>query len=113
MLLDGFPEGDEDESRQLAMLPMRMGGLGLRAAVRCAPAAYCASWSDALHMISSEDTRRGLARCSRDSATRDHCKGVRVSCAPQHPSWTAKASGGDLVLVRATRGETPSVNRDP
>ena len=50
VLLDGIPEGEEHESRQLATLPM-MGGLGLRFAVRCAPAAYWASWSDALHMI--------------------------------------------------------------
>ena len=28
------------------------GGLGLRSAVRCVPAAYLASWADALHMIS-------------------------------------------------------------
>ena len=30
---------------------MRMGGLGLRSASRCASAACWASWSDALHMI--------------------------------------------------------------
>ena len=51
-LLDGIPAHEEEDSRQLATLPMRMGGLGLRSAVRCAPAAYWASWSDALHMIS-------------------------------------------------------------
>ena len=52
VLLDGFLEGEEDESRQLATLPMPMGGLGLRSAVRRAPVAYWASWSDVLHMIS-------------------------------------------------------------
>ena len=55
VLLDGLPAADETietESHQLATLPMRMGGLGLRSAVRCAPAAYWASWADALHMIS-------------------------------------------------------------
>ena len=36
---------------QLATLPMRMGGLGSRSAARIAPAAYWASWRDALHMI--------------------------------------------------------------
>ena len=35
----------------LATLPMRMGGLGLRSATRMAPAAYWASWVDALHMV--------------------------------------------------------------
>ena len=34
----------------VATLPMRMG-LGLRSATRCAEAAYCASWADALHMV--------------------------------------------------------------
>ena len=38
-------------SSALATLPMRMGGLGLRSASRCARAAYWASWSDTLHMI--------------------------------------------------------------
>ena len=35
----------------MARFPMRMGGLGLRSAVRCADAAYWASWADALPMI--------------------------------------------------------------
>ena len=46
--------GSEHELRsaeQVPTLPMRMGGLGMRSASRCAPAAYWASWSDALHMI--------------------------------------------------------------
>ena len=49
VLLDVHPEG---ETQQLATLPMRMGGLGLRSAVRCAPAAFWASWADVLDMIS-------------------------------------------------------------
>ena len=55
VLLDGLPAADETaetESHQLATLPMRMGGLGLRSAARCAPTACWASWADALHMIS-------------------------------------------------------------
>ena len=35
----------------IASLPMRMGGLGLRRAMRMAPAAYWASWADALQMV--------------------------------------------------------------
>ena len=35
----------------LASLPMRMGGLGLRRATLMAPAAYWASWADALQMV--------------------------------------------------------------
>ena len=49
VLLDVHPEG---ETQQLATLPMRMGGLGLRSAMRCTPAAFWALWADALHMIS-------------------------------------------------------------
>ena len=37
VLLDGIPAGEEDKSRQLATFPMRMGGLGLRSCVNCAP----------------------------------------------------------------------------
>ena len=49
-LLGGIPQEDE-EARQRATLPMRMGGLGLRSAARCAPAAFWASWADSLEMI--------------------------------------------------------------
>ena len=38
-------------ARHIATLPMRLGGLGLRAATRTAPGAFWASWADALHMI--------------------------------------------------------------
>ena len=42
---------DDEEAHRIATLPMRLGGLGLRSAVRCAPAAFWASWADALQMI--------------------------------------------------------------
>ena len=38
-------------AHNIASLPMRLGGLGLRSAQRMALAAYSASWADALHMI--------------------------------------------------------------
>ena len=44
-------EGDVEHAKQVASLPMRMGGLGLRSATHCAAAAYWASWADALHMV--------------------------------------------------------------
>ena len=56
VLLDGLPQGNA-VAQQLAALPMRMGGLGLRSAARCAPAAYWASWADALHMIRQRTPR--------------------------------------------------------
>ena len=52
-LLGGLP-GDweqQEVGRQISTLTMRMGGLGLRSASRMAPAAYWASWADALSMI--------------------------------------------------------------
>ena len=44
-----------EDARTLASLPMRMGGLGLRSAERCAHAAHWASWADALHMIAQRN----------------------------------------------------------
>ena len=38
-------------AQHITTLPMRMGGLGLRSAMRTAPGAYWASWADALHML--------------------------------------------------------------
>ena len=42
---------EQDVARNIVSLPVRMGGLGIRSAQRTAPGAYCASWTDALHMI--------------------------------------------------------------
>ena len=39
-------------ARQIATVPMRLGGLGLRSARRMAPAALWASWADAMPMLS-------------------------------------------------------------
>ena len=44
-------EQDLSVAQQLTTLPMRLGGLGLRAAVRTAPAAYWSSWADAIEML--------------------------------------------------------------
>ena len=60
-LLQQVPGEVEEQNfaREIATLPMRMGGLGLRSATRCAAAAYWASWADALAMISQRN--RGVA----------------------------------------------------
>ena len=53
-ILGGLP-GDEVQkgrAKEIATMPMRLGGLGLRSAARMAPAAFWASWADALPMIS-------------------------------------------------------------
>ena len=50
-LLGGIPDECEEEAHALATLPMRMGGLGLRSALRCAPSAFWASWANSIQMI--------------------------------------------------------------
>ena len=53
-LLGGLP-GDAEQktwAREIATLPMRLGGLGLISASRISPAAHWSSWADALHMVS-------------------------------------------------------------
>ena len=47
-------------AQDLLGLPLRCGGVGLRSASRTAPAAYWASWADALPMISARTP--GVAR---------------------------------------------------
>ena len=44
-------ETERTFARDLAIFPIRMGGLGLRSATRCAQSAFWASWADALPMI--------------------------------------------------------------
>ena len=48
-----LPEGvhEQEVARNIASVPMRMGGLGTRSALRMAPGAYSALWATALHMI--------------------------------------------------------------
>ena len=54
-LLGEIPTEGENDARKLSTLPMRLGGLGLRSAERCAPAAFWASWADALPMIAKRN----------------------------------------------------------
>ena len=77
--LVGHPER---ETQQLATLPMRMGGLGLRSAVRCAPAAFWASWSDHLetcgqhHGKKTEECETQLPEKWSRSHSQEHCATV-------------------------------------
>ena len=62
-LLEGMP-GDAHQqavAQDIASLPMRMGGLGIRSASRLALAAFWASWADALPML-----EKRLPTCSRN-----------------------------------------------
>ena len=89
--------------RPLATLPMRMGGLGLRLAVRCAPAAFWASWADALHMISEHtpDVANDVVRKLSNEEPQDGCFGELRAGANEldhkgfwwRPSWTELHEG--------------------
>ena len=61
-------------ARAVAHLPLRLGGLGLRSAVRVAPAAYWASWADCLAMVRARHP--GLANLivqALEGDTREPC----------------------------------------
>ena len=54
-VLGGVPGSSEQKAtaHEIMSLPMRLGGLGLRSAERMRPAAFWASWADALPMLSN------------------------------------------------------------
>ena len=64
-LLGEIPTEREDDARKLSTLPMRMGGLGLRSAERCAPAAFWASFADALPMIAKRNPEVASEVCAQ------------------------------------------------
>ena len=54
-VLGGVPGSSEQKAtaHEIMSLPMRLGGLGLRSAERMRPAAFWASWADAVPMWSN------------------------------------------------------------
>ena len=48
-----IPIHQDQSTRDTATLPLSLGGLGLRSAVRTSPSAFWASWADCLPMISA------------------------------------------------------------
>ena len=87
---------------EVGSLPLHLGGLGLRSAVRTAPAARWGSWADCLHTISERHAH--IARTMTDalispSAGAVHLTGVvrsRASLADSGfvcPEWTALVEG--------------------
>ena len=102
-LLQGIPSHEEVESRQLSTLPMRMGGLRLQSAERCAPAAYWASWSDALKMIGERtpDVAVDVVRQLEEPGPGNGCVGELKQVASLldragfwwRPSWQALREG--------------------
>ena len=90
-LLNGVPSDAEPEAKQLSSLTMRLGGLGLQSAERCAPAAYWASWADAIQMIGSP----GSSPAGAEDGTTGTFAWV-ICRRPRH-FWTSKGSGGAQV----------------
>ena len=88
---------------QVATLPLRKGGLGLRSAVRTGPAAFWASWADTLPMMAArcpdlagkvfeelEKATASEAECLRQvSATKDVLSSEGFEC----PSWREVHNG--------------------
>ena len=109
------PEANEAEShlpcQQLSTLPMRMGGLGLRSAARCAPAAYWASWADALHMISQRtpDVAHDVLRRLNLEEPIGGCLGeLRDASSAFGPQGLLV----ETIMARVARGQAPSEDRD-
>ena len=69
-LLGGLPgtPAEQATARDLASLPLRLGGAGLRSVVRTGPAAYWASWADALAMINARAPDVAAAAAAQLSA---------------------------------------------
>jgi len=78
-------------ARQLASLPARLGGAGLRSAARTAPAAYWASWADALPMISERVPSVAAAATARLAEANPDS---------DSPNCTAEANAAALLLSR-------------
>ena len=110
-LLDGVPEANEAESQQLSTLPMRMGGLGLRSAARCAQAAYWASWADALHMISQRtpDVAHDVLRRLKPGGTHRRMFGRVARCIIRVGPQGLLV---ETIMARVARGQAPSEDRD-
>ena len=91
-------------AREIATLPFRQGGLGLRSATRMAEAAYWASWVDSLSQIKARHPRisavllselaKGSASISASvrsaAAAADKLRSCGMS---EQPSWSQAAQG--------------------
>ena len=94
----------ESKAAKVASLPARLGGLGLRSAVRSSPAAYWAAAADTLHMIQVrnpavaaamvEDLQRGEG--ARSSSLREVVQAGRAldrAGMQDRPTWAELAAG--------------------
>ena len=94
----GEPDDRDPEvaaARRLALLPARLGGLGLQCAERVAPAAYWAAWADALPVLRlrrPEAAARCLAELEAGSASFAPCLRAAAAAGAHltHAGWEGR-----------------------
>ena len=75
-----------DRARCIAQLPLRLGGLGLRSAVRGAPAAWWASWADVLGLLHARHPQFAqIVQCGWNSSVAQ--RRSPTSCAACTTPW--------------------------
>ena len=88
------PDGLPPNARSLASLPIRLGGLGLHASERLAPAAYWAAWADALPVLAARPPTACGAVCRGPLAmTAPHPVCVKLPKAAPSSSGKAGSPG--------------------
>ena len=92
-------------ARNITTLPIRMGGLGLRSAVRTAPGAFWASWVDALPMLQQRLPHLTGQVMHHLSLT---LSGVWASCRSQCPDWTAWSLASGIMAGSTIRLLVPN-----
>ena len=95
-------EEADQETQDSVTLPLSLGGLGLRSALRTSKAAYWASWADCLAMISERhpevaqlmvDELEGVPRTSCLEAAASAARELTGVCDFEPPTWHALAQG--------------------
>ena len=95
-LLDAQEWGEDANAREVATLPIRLGGLGLRSALRTAPGAYVAGWLDAL-------------ACMRRLAPDVHALALAHLRAPDASLPHSLAQFRDAVVILQAQGSVTDV----
>ena len=95
--------GRHGRAWQLASMPLRLGGAGLRSAERTAPAAYWAAWADALPMLQERQPQLAAQFCSELQQESPAADCLREAAAAgqllegegwsQRPSWAQLLAG--------------------
>ena len=104
LLSTTFDHSEQQRLRSISSLPTRLGGGGLRSAVRTATAAYWASWADALPMMLRRNRALAQQFCDRlNSGTPGEaaclneaiaCRDTLMSEGYSHcPTWDAILAG--------------------